>query len=200
MGIEAGKRVLAVLPGSREAEVRRLLPPFLAAAQALRQTRADLEVAVPVAHPGLRPLVEAECARVPDLEPRLFDGRAREVVTAADAVLVASGTATLETLLLGRPMVVAYRMAPLTAWVLLRAGLLKVRHFALPNLIAGRRIVPELAQAEVDVARISASVAPLLDDERKREAQLAAFAEVRRGLGQAPARRAAELVKELLQD
>lgn len=200
LGIEAGKRVLAVLPGSRETEVRRLLPPFLAAAQALRETRADLEVAVPVAHPGLWPLVEAECARMPDLVPRLFDGRAHEVVTAADAVLVASGTATLETLLLARPMVVAYRMAPLTAWVLLRAGLLKTRHFALPNLIAGRRIVPELAQGEVDVARISASVALLLDDERKREAQLAAFAEVRRKLGQAPARRAAELVRELLQD
>ena len=200
LGLEERGRVLAVLPGSREGEVRRLLPPFLAAAQALRETRADLDVAIPIAHPGLRPLVEAECARLPDLEPRLVDGRAHEVITAADAVLVASGTATLETLLLGRPMVAAYRMTPLTAWLLLRAGLLKSRYFALPNLIAGRQIVPELAQAEVDVARISASVAPLLDDERSREAQLAAFAEVRRGLGQAPARRAAELVKELLLD
>ena len=200
LGIGAGKRVLAVLPGSREGEVSRLLPPFLAAAQALRQTRAELETVIPVAHPDLRPFVESECARVPNLEPRLVDGRAHEVITAADAVLVASGTATLETLLLSRPMVVAYRMAPLTAWLLLRAGLLKAPYFALPNLIAGRRIVPELAQDQVDVARITESVAPLLDDPRVREAQLAAFAEVRRDLGHAPAQRAADLVKEILVD
>lgn len=198
--IGAGKRVLAVLPGSREGEVRRLLPPFLAAAQALRQTREELEAVIPIAHSGLRPLVESECARVPGLEPRLVDGRAHEVVTAADAVLVASGTATLETLLLARPMVVAYRMAPLTAWLLLHARLLKTPHFALPNLIAGRRIVPELAQGQVDVARITASVAPLLDDAGAREAQLASFAAVRRKLGHAPAQRAADLVKELLMD
>ncbi len=200
LGVGSGKRVLAVLPGSREGEVRRLLPPFLAAAQALQQTREDMEVVIPVAHPGLQPLVEAECARMPALEPRLIDGRAHEVITAADAVLVASGTATLETLLLGRPMVVAYRMAPLTAWLLLHAGLLKARHFALPNLIADRRIVPELAQGQVNVARIMSSVAPLLDDAQAREAQLEAFVDVRSQLGHAPAQRAADLVKELLAD
>ena len=200
LGIGPDKRVLAVLPGSREGEVSRLLPPFLAAAQVLQQTREDLEVVIPVAHPGLRPLADAECARLPDLKPRLVDGRAHEVITAADAVLAASGTATLETLLLARPMVVAYRMAPLTAWLLLRAGLLKTPHFALPNLIAGRTIVPELAQGEANVARITASVAPLLDDMQARETQLAAFAEVRRALGQAPAQRAADLVSGLLAD
>lgn len=198
LGLEAKKRVLAVLPGSREGELRRLLSPFLAAAEELCRERKDLQVLIPVAHSGLRGEAEAVCARYGGAGARLVDGRSHEVITAADAVLVASGTATLETLLLDRPMVVAYRMAPVTAWLLLYAGLLKVRHFALPNLIAGREIVPELAQGEADVARITASLAPLLDNPMARDEQLAAFAGVREALGHAPARRAAELIEQLL--
>lgn len=198
LGLPAEGRLLAVLPGSRSGEVERLLPPFLAAAGELCRTRPDLSLAIPVAHAGLRATIESVCSHQPELPVHLVDENAHAVVSAADTVLVASGTATLETLLLDRPMVVAYRMAPLTAWLLLRAGLLRSRYFALPNLIAGRRIVPELAQGDVGVAKIVACVAPLLDDSRARETQLAAFATVRDALGRSPAEHAAERVEELL--
>ncbi|MGH8128715.1 MAG: lipid-A-disaccharide synthase, partial [Gammaproteobacteria bacterium] len=199
LGLEAAGRVLAVLPGSRGSELTRLLPSFLGAANELSRTRADLQVVIPVARPELRSVVEAACSAYPDLTLRLIDGRAHEVVAAADAVLVASGTATLETLLLDRPMVVAYRMAPLSAWLLLRAGLLRTPYFALPNLILGREIVPELAQSEASIDKITGSLAPLLDGAKAREAQLAAFAEVRETLGHRSARHAADLIVEWME-
>lgn len=199
LGLDAARRVLAVLPGSRGSELARLLPAFLGAANELKRARPDLQVAIPVARPDLRPVVESACGPYPDLRPVLSDGRAHEAVTAADAVLVASGTATLETALLERPMVVAYRMAPLTAWLLLRVGLLRTPLFALPNLIAGRKIVPELAQNEVRIDKITASLAPLLDDAWAREAQLAAFRGIREALGRNSAARAADLIVETME-
>jgi lipid-A-disaccharide synthase len=199
LGLETTGRVLAVLPGSRSSELTRLLPVFLGAAAELNCTRPDLQVVIPVARPELWSVVEAVCSAYPVPALRLIDGRAHEVIAAADAVLVASGTATLETLLLNRPMVVAYRMASLTAWLLLQVGLLRTPHFALPNLIAGRKIVPELAQAEASIAKITASLAPLLDEVEARENQLTAFAEVREALGRHSARRTANLIVEWLE-
>ncbi|MGA7966121.1 MAG: lipid-A-disaccharide synthase [Gammaproteobacteria bacterium] len=199
LGLRAAGPVLAVLPGSRGSELTRLLPPFLGAAAELSRMRPDLQVVIPVARPELRPLVETACGEYPGLSPLLLDGQAHEAVSAADAVLVASGTATLETLLLDRPMVVAYRMAPLSAWLLLRAGLLRTPYFALPNLIAGRGIVPELAQREASVDKITASLAPLLDGGKAREAQLAAFDQVREALGRGSARHAADLIIEWME-
>ncbi len=199
LGLKSAGRVLAVLPGSRGSELTRLLPVFLGAAAELYRTRPDLQVVIPVARSELRPVVEAVCSAYPVPASRLIDGRAHEVIAAADAVLVASGTATLETLLLDRPMVVAYRMASLSAWLLLRVGLLRTPHFALPNLIAGRKIVPELAQAEASIAKITASLAPLLDEVEARENQLTAFAEVRAALGRHSARHAANLIVEWLE-
>lgn len=194
LGLDPSRRVLAVLPGSRGAELTRLLPPFLGAAAALSRARPDLQVVIPVASPGLRALVETACGEYPDFGPLLLDGQSHQAITAADAVLVASGTATLETLLLDRPMVVAYRMAPVTVWLLLGAGLLRIPHFSLPNLVAGREIVPELAQSEASVAKITAELAPLLDDPEMRARQLAAFVGVRDALGRDSAARAAELI------
>jgi len=198
LGLKAEGPVLAVLPGSRGSELMRLLPPFLGAAAELHRMRPDLQVVIPVARPELRALVVAACDEYPGLSPLLLDGQAHEAVSAADVVLVASGTATLETLLLGRPMVVAYRMAPLTAWLLMQAGLLRTPHFALPNLIAGRKIVPELAQGEASVDKITASLMPLLDDAKAREEQLSAFRGVREALGLNSAGHAADLVVEAL--
>ncbi len=199
LGLAPSGRILAVLPGSRGGELDRLLPPFLGAAAELARARADLRVVIPVARPELRPRVEAACSVYPDLTPLLLDGQAHEAVAAADAVLVASGTATLETLLLDRPMVVAYRMAPLTAWLLLRVGLLRTPHFSLPNLVAGRAVVPELAQDAASVAKIVDSLAPLLDDARARERQRAAFAEAREALGRHAAGHAADLIAGIVE-
>ncbi len=94
---------------------------------------------------------------------RVIDGRAQEAIAAADAVLVASGTATLETALVKRPMVVAYRVAPLTSWLLRDLKLVKAEFFAQPNLLAGRRIVPEYFQEQVTPAVLGPAVLEQLD-------------------------------------
>ncbi len=199
LGLAPGGQVLALLPGSRASEVERLTPPFVAAAAELAAGRPELHVLIPVARPSLRAWIEAEVARH-RIPATLVDGRARTVISAADAVLVASGTATLETLLLNRPMVTAYQVSPLTAWLLRRTRALHTPHYALPNLLAGREIVPELIQEEVSVARITSTLAPLLDDIAERERQCAAFVAVRNVLGEDAAGRAAAAVLDLLEE
>lgn len=199
LGLPEKGRVLAILPGSRGGEIKRLAPVFLGAAVQLVPARPDLRVIVPVAHPGLRAPIEAALPAESGCEPVFLDGHAEEAIAAADVVLVASGTATLETMLLDRPMVVAYRMAPPSAWLLLRAGLLRSPFFSLPNLLAGRRIVPELAQENASVATITEAAARLLDDAEARAAQLDEFAAQRARLGKNAARHAARTVLDLLE-
>lgn len=194
LGIEPSQRVLGVLPGSRRGEVARLIEPFAAAARQLAERQPGILAVVPVAHPALRPLIEVHCQDSPGLRWQLVDGRSREVIRAADVVMLASGTVTLETLLLGRPMVVAYRVAPLTAWLLLDCGLLKTPYVSLPNVLLGRAVVPELLQKQATPAALAASLESLWVDEDARRAQLDAFDAVRRDLAGGAARRAAELI------
>lgn len=194
LGIEPGQRVLGVLPGSRRGEVARLIEPFAAAAAQLAERHPGILAVVPVAHPDLRPLIEAHCHDRPGLRWQLVDGRSREVIRAADVVLLASGTVTLETLLLGRPMVVAYRVAPLTAWLLLDCGWLKTPHVSLPNLLCPAPVVPELLQKQATPEALAATLEPLWRDAAARGVQLDAFATVRRELAGGAAQRAAELI------
>ncbi|MGH8226076.1 MAG: lipid-A-disaccharide synthase [Gammaproteobacteria bacterium] len=199
LGLAPQGRVLAVLPGSRRGEVQRLAPVFMAAAAELARSRPDLQVIVPVARPELQSVLAAACPETSSAAaPLLVTGRAQEAISASDTVLAASGTVTLETLLLDRPMVVAYRMAPLSAFLLLRCGLLRTPYFSLPNLVAGRKIVPELAQREASVARIVTEVGRLLDDDSARVAQRDEFAAVRCVLGGGAAARAAQTLLELI--
>lgn len=150
LGLQPNAPCVAVLPGSRGGEVSRLGAPFAATIAWLRARRPDLQFVAPMANPRVRALFEqALSAHAPGCEVMLLDGQATQALTAADVVLVASGTATLETALVKRPMVVAYRLAPLTAWMLRELKLMKSDYFAQPNLLAGRRLVPEFAQEEV---------------------------------------------------
>ena len=97
--------------------------------------------------PALRDLFAARCAvHAPHANVRMLDGQARRALAAADVVLVASGTATLETALFKRPMVVAYRLGAITAFLLRTLGLVKIKHFSQPNLLAGKELVPEFFQ------------------------------------------------------
>jgi len=150
LGLPAAKPLLAVLPGSRRAEVRTLAAPFMESAAWVQRERPDVEVVVAIAS---EPIGELFRAAVRDVElPRpahLITGRAREVLAAADVVLTASGTASLEALLLKRPMVVAHRIVPLTYWIVRRLGVARLPHFSLPNLLAGRGLVPEFVQKQV---------------------------------------------------
>src|SRR5205085_2763767 len=138
------------LPGSRLTEVVRLGAPFAAAAAHIAARRPGFRFIAPMASPAVRELFVKQVAQVPDApQIRLLDGEAQRALAACDAALVASGTATLEALLSARPMEVAYRVSPLTAFALRTLALVKVRYFSQPNLLAGRRLVPEFFQEQV---------------------------------------------------
>lgn len=176
LGLDPARPVLALLPGSRRQELRRIFPAQLAAARAL----PEHQVVVPVAPTLDHVEVEAAAARA-GVPAVLVPGRAAEVLRAADAAVVASGTATLEAALARTPMVVVYKLAWLTYWI----GLLLIGRiaFSLVNIIAQRSVVPELLQREMAPARIAAELRPLVADGPARRAQLEGFEEVRRRLG-----------------
>ena len=150
LALDAEAPYLALLPGSRVGEVSRLAAPFAAAAAHIAASRPAYRFIAPMASAAVRAQFLAAIERVPDVpEIRILDGQAQQALAAADGVLVASGTATLETLLTGRPMVVAYRVSPVTAFLLRAMGMVKVPYFSQPNLLAGRRLVPEFLQEAV---------------------------------------------------
>ena len=150
LGLPSNQRLLAILPGSRSGEIRRLAPDFLQAARQLQGKYPDLLCVVPAATPRLRmELADVHQQVVPELVLSVLDGQSRTLMQAADYILLASGTAVLEGMLAGRLMVAAYRLAPLTAWLLRTFKLLKVRFVTLPNNLANEELVPEILQEQV---------------------------------------------------
>jgi lipid-A-disaccharide synthase len=195
LGLPGGGEWVALLPGSRLGEVARLAGPLLGAAQWLRARRPGLGFLVPAASPETRVLIE-KALQGRDLPLRLFDGQSRTVMAAADVVLLASGTATLEALLLKRPMVVTYRLSPLT--YALARRLVRVRHVALPNLLAGRELVPELLQDRATPEALGAAVLRYLETPGAVAALQDSFREIHRALRRGADERAAEAVLGLL--
>lgn len=163
LGLEPARATVALLPGSRRTEVAALAPPFLAASAQLARADATLQFALPIAEPtlasGLHRLAES-AGLVGRL--RLVDGRSHDCLEAADVVVVAGGTATLEAMLFKRPMVIAYKVPALTERLTLRQAVLP--YIGLPNVLEGRFTVPELLQEAVEPGRIAAAVRRYLDD------------------------------------
>jgi lipid-A-disaccharide synthase len=187
--------LVALLPGSRLAEVSRLAAPFAAAAARIVALRPGYRFVAPMASAAVREAFAREIAQVPDApEIRLLDGLAQPALAACDAALVASGTATLETLLTGRPMVVAYRMSPLTALLLRATGLVKVRYFSQPNLLAGRPLVPEFLQEQVTGEALADALLHEVEDRDHVRVLLDEFAAVHRALRCDGAARAADAI------
>jgi lipid-A-disaccharide synthase len=150
LGVDRDRPLLAVLPGSRRSEVSRLARPFAETAAWLAERIDGLKVAVAIAHEGLSEEWDRQTAGVPGSgDFGRFVSRAREVMTAADVVLTASGTASLEAMLLRRPMVVAYRMSGFSYWLFSRMGIRKLPFYSLPNLLAGKALAPEFVQQQV---------------------------------------------------
>jgi lipid-A-disaccharide synthase len=191
--------VLALLPGSRRGEVEKLAEPFAGAAALLSERYPGLRVIAPMVTPALRDLFAQHCARrAPRADIRLLEGNSRQALAAADVALVASGTATLEAALCKRPMVVAYRLGAITAFVLRNLGLVKVKHFSQPNLLAGRELVPEFFQEAANPRSLADAVARWLDqpgdvDELRRE-----FTRIHETLRRGGAERAAAEIGELV--
>jgi lipid-A-disaccharide synthase len=195
LGISPAATAIALLPGSRLSEVARLAAPFAAAAAWIGARRPQVEFIAPMASAAVRSRFEREVAQVPLQRPiRLFDGQAQRVLAACDAAIVASGTATLETLLSARPMVVAYKVSGITAFMLRTLGLVKVPYFSQPNLLAGRRLVPELFQEQVSGAALGAALLEELGSEAHLAELRAEFARVHQALRRGGAARAAAAV------
>ena len=186
--------VVALLPGSRPNEVRRILPDMAAAARRIRERVPPAQFVVARA-PGLsdslfEPLAALRGAGTP---PRVVESQTDAVLAAADVVLTASGTATIQTAIHERPMVVVYRLSPLTYWMAQR--FIKVSAFGMVNLVAGRTIVPEYAQAAFTPAVVADDAVRFLSDEAHAARTRQALREVREKLGGPGAsRRAAEHV------
>jgi lipid-A-disaccharide synthase len=190
--------VVAVLPGSRSSEVSRLGPLFASAAALLLADNQDLRFVTPIATPKLRPMIEQQLADA-DVQNafQLIDGDSIEAMSAANVVLLASGTAALESALLCKPTVAAYRVASLTALIVRSLGLLKVSHFTIPNLLTEKPLIPELIQQAATPEAIAREVAALLADRARCEAISDQFAKLRSELALGADQRAAEAVIDL---
>ncbi len=169
LGLPADAKVVALMPGSRGGEVRRLGELFLHSAQLLHQRHPGLQFVLPAANAARKEQLEQLLAAFPGLPVKLLDGQSQLALQACDAVLIASGTATLEAMLFKRPMVVAYRLAWLTYRIL--KLMVKSRYFALPNLLAGEGLVPEFIQHAATAEHLAAAIEQQLTDGSRQTAR-----------------------------
>lgn len=197
LGVAQEGLVVALLPGSRKKELARHLPLMLEAFAAFRLRHPEARALIPVASTIPRELV-TRLVGERKLPVEVIDGRATEVLTAADTAVVCSGTATLQTALLQRPMVVVYKVSWLTYHIVKR--LVRIAHIAVVNLIAGRALVKELIQDAFTAASVAAELERLTRDEASRDTMVKELAGLRAKLGEHPAtHRVAEIVGEYLQ-
>jgi len=161
--IDPDASTICLMPGSRGSEVSRLCHLFLDTASAMLKVRPDLRFIIPAASVERRDQIEQIVNEYPEVLPvKIILGQSQTCMAAADVILLASGTATLEAMLMKRPMVVSYRLAPLTHWILKR--LITQEFVSLPNLLAGREVVPELIQHDATVENLSSALLTRLED------------------------------------
>jgi lipid-A-disaccharide synthase len=179
-GLDSHRHTLALLPGSRKEEVKHLAPIMVRAAEILKGRYPNMRFVLPLA-PTIQadyvePFTSSKTAHIEISASGLY-----EVLRPCNAALVASGTATLETAIMGVPMVIAYKVSPLSYWVGRRV--IKIPHIGLVNLVAGERVVPELIQDEVTPERLAAEASTILDRREVREEMVQKLEEVRNRLG-----------------
>ena len=203
LGLDEDAPLLAMLPGSRVGEIETLAADFIACAALLLAAEPRLGIVAPMASARARAAFERILAAHPDGERvrralRIVDGGARTVMVASDAVLLASGTATLEAMLAKRPMVVAYKVSPLTYTLVKRLGMLKVDHYALPNVLAGEAVVPELMQHDCTPENLAGATLRWLRDPAASAALLPKFQRIHLELKRDASARAADAIAELI--
>jgi lipid-A-disaccharide synthase len=197
--VDADAQVVALLPGSRRGEVARLAEEFAATARWLAAQRPQLKFIAPMASAATREIFARALARhAPGLSVQLLEGQAQTALIAADVVLVASGTASLEAALCKRPMVVVYRLGAMTAWILRRLKLVKAKFFAQPNLLADRRVVGEYFQEEIVPESIGAELLMWLEDAERRSGLEREFSRIHADLRRDAGTRSAQAVMALL--
>lgn len=197
LGISHRGPLVALLPGSRVSEVKRMALPFLQAAAWCYQRRIDMQFVVPLANAVCRTAFEAALTELGGHLPvTLLDGQGLEAMAAADAVLLASGTATLECMLLKRPMAVAYRLAPLTYRIARR--LVKTDYYSLPNLLAGKPLVKEFIQHDVTPEKLGRELLTLIEHPARAAELAAVFAGIHADLRRNASQQAADTVLEMV--
>lgn len=196
LGLQEQGAYIALMPGSRRNEIARLGPVFIQSAVALRKRFTNLQFIIPCANANRLEQVRnllGESAQGEGLH--VYDGRSHDAMRAADIVLLASGTATLEAMLLKRPMVVAYSLSPLT--YALASRLLKVPYVSLPNLLAGQRLVAEFLQHEVTVPKLCAEIERLFTDSAAQQTLMQGYSTIHQQIRCDADRQAARAVLEL---
>jgi lipid-A-disaccharide synthase len=188
--------VLALLPGSRSNELQYLAEPFIEAVRWVQTHKPDVKVVVPLVNKIRRQQFEQTLANIPDAPTlTLVDGRSREVMAAADVILLASGTAALEGMLLNRPMVVAYKLSPLTYWIV--KYLVKIKNVSLPNLLAGETVSPEFIQHEATPGKLGRAVLDYFEDPNLAKTIYQRFYDIHVSLRQNASHKAAEAILKL---
>jgi lipid-A-disaccharide synthase len=190
-------KCLALMPGSRAGEVKMLGRLFMDSARKLREDIPKLSLIMPAANEARFEELSVLLQAYPDVPVKLILGQSREAMAAADAVLLASGTATLEALLLKRPMVISYRMSALSWFIISRIA--TTRFAGLPNILADRELVPELLQDKARVDLIAAALLPRLNEGDTRAATLADFDQIHRQLRLGFGERAAAALAQLVE-
>jgi lipid-A-disaccharide synthase len=203
LGLDQARPLLALLPGSRVGEIERVGPDFLAAAARVLAVVPDLQVVAPMASMQARSAFERVLKAHPDAAAlsaalQTIIGHARTLMAASDVVLLASGTATLEAMLAKRPMVVGYRIAPMTHAIVKGMGMLKVDRYALPNVLAGDALVPELMQDDCAPGKLAEAVLHWLRDPAAAAVLQPRFRELHVQLRRDASARAADAIVELV--
>lgn len=197
LGLARDEIHIALLPGSRRNEIRYLAELFLQTAKLCLQQKLELKFITSAANAERNQEFQRYCQEIaPDLPIKFFVARTHEVMAAADVVLVTSGTATLETMLYKRPMVIAYRMANLTYQI--ARHLVKIPYIGLPNLLAGKALVPEFIQDKAQPEKLAEALLSFLDHPEKTQLLQNTFIEIHHQLRRDANQRAAEAVLKLL--
>jgi lipid-A-disaccharide synthase len=199
LGISTEGIHIALLPGSRAGEVSKLAEPMIEAARILAQQTRGIHFSAAMANSRVRTQFETTMERLSMQNIQLVDEDPRGVITAADVVMVASGTATLETMLINRPMVVSYRLAPSTYRLAKSLKLVRSKFISLPNILAGEALVPELIQDDASGPRMAEEVSKWLEDASRRQALQKRFSQLQQQLRCNASTRAAQAVAELMQ-
>jgi len=199
LGLPDGAPVIAILPGSRMSELKSLAGTFIQTANWCLRKQPNLRFVVPLVNHKIREAFEHQLqALAPELPIQLVDGNSRDVILASDLVLTASGTATLEALLLKRPMVVAYRLHWLTYWLVKTFNLVKIPHFAMANLLTREPLAPEFLQDQCRPEILGQALIELLDDSARREEIRAVYRETHVMLRRDAAAQAADHILALI--
>ncbi|MDR5831057.1 lipid-A-disaccharide synthase [Caballeronia sp. LP006] len=197
LGIAQGGPVIAVLPGSRRSEIALIGPTFFDAMELMQLREPGVRFLMPAANPALRELLQPLVDAHPNLSLTITDGRAQTAMTAADAILVKSGTVTLEAALLKKPMVISYKVPWLTGQIMKRQGYLP--YVGLPNILAGRFVVPEILQHFATPEALADATLKQLNDEANRRTLTEIFTDMHIALRQNTSQKAADAVARVLQ-